>query len=288
MAGRVPQRKPYISKANKQAWLAFAEMYVRQSTEYWENVIFVDEGKYNIFGSDGKQKVWRKSNTAIHVKNLRRTVKYGGTGSAGGTPGQGCRRATTRNEDRYLVLTARRHQNMNATLLQQHLLGYWHHGFNSDCQKPTTWCWSVCSPTDEDELLAANHPQKLSKNWKELSKQNTQLVINSLIDSMPQSFEVSRPGKIGTAALDETSEETGKYSLIQKCEQGIQGQLRRLNFLHRQSKLRGWMGNKKGIFRETIAIEIANIEQKSGNIQNLDCFKETKAPFSTNFLKEKL
>ncbi|GFV73867.1 transposable element Tcb2 transposase [Trichonephila clavipes] len=35
-------------------------------------------------------------------------------------PGQGHRRATTPNEDRYLVLTARRHLNMNATLLQQH------------------------------------------------------------------------------------------------------------------------------------------------------------------------
>ncbi|GFY24922.1 transposable element Tcb2 transposase [Trichonephila clavipes] len=43
------------------------------------------------------------------------------TGSAGRRPGQGRRRATTPNEDRYLVLTARRHQNMNATLLQQHL-----------------------------------------------------------------------------------------------------------------------------------------------------------------------
>ncbi|GFS55324.1 transposable element Tcb2 transposase [Trichonephila clavipes] len=40
------------------------------------------------------------------------------TGSAGRRPGQGRRRATTPNEDRYLVLTAR---NMNATLLQQHL-----------------------------------------------------------------------------------------------------------------------------------------------------------------------
>ncbi|GFU50274.1 transposable element Tcb2 transposase [Trichonephila clavipes] len=30
-------------------------------------------------------------------------------------------RATTPNEDRYLVLTARRHRNMNATLLQQYL-----------------------------------------------------------------------------------------------------------------------------------------------------------------------
>ncbi|GFW33870.1 transposable element Tcb2 transposase [Trichonephila clavipes] len=43
------------------------------------------------------------------------------TESAGRRPGQGHRWATTPNGDRYLVLTARRHRNMNATLLQQHL-----------------------------------------------------------------------------------------------------------------------------------------------------------------------
>ncbi|GFV98498.1 transposable element Tcb2 transposase [Trichonephila clavipes] len=43
------------------------------------------------------------------------------TGSAGRRPGQGRRWATMPNEGRYLVLTARRHRNMNATLLQQHL-----------------------------------------------------------------------------------------------------------------------------------------------------------------------
>ncbi|GFW07650.1 transposable element Tcb2 transposase [Trichonephila clavipes] len=43
------------------------------------------------------------------------------TESAGRRQGQGHRRATTPNEDRYLVLTARKHRNMNATLLQQHL-----------------------------------------------------------------------------------------------------------------------------------------------------------------------
>ncbi|GFS70570.1 HTH_Tnp_Tc3_2 domain-containing protein [Trichonephila clavipes] len=74
---RVPQRKPCISNANREARLAFAEMYVRQPTEYRENIIFVYESKYNIFDSDGKQKVWWKSNTAMHVKNLRATVKYG-------------------------------------------------------------------------------------------------------------------------------------------------------------------------------------------------------------------
>ncbi|GFV25415.1 transposable element Tcb2 transposase [Trichonephila clavipes] len=43
------------------------------------------------------------------------------TERAGRRPGQGRRRATTPNEDRFLVLTARRHRNMKATLLQQHL-----------------------------------------------------------------------------------------------------------------------------------------------------------------------
>ncbi|GFT69734.1 HTH_Tnp_Tc3_2 domain-containing protein [Trichonephila clavipes] len=76
--GKVPQKKPYISKANRKTRLTFSKMYVRQPTEYWEDVIFVDESKYNIFGSDSKQKVWRKSNTTMHVKNLRPTVKYGG------------------------------------------------------------------------------------------------------------------------------------------------------------------------------------------------------------------
>ncbi|GFX51528.1 transposable element Tcb2 transposase [Trichonephila clavipes] len=47
--------------------------------------------------------------------------RYLETGSASRRPGQGRRWATMHNEDRYLVLMTRRHRNMNATLLQQHL-----------------------------------------------------------------------------------------------------------------------------------------------------------------------
>ncbi|GFV51753.1 transposable element Tcb1 transposase [Trichonephila clavipes] len=43
------------------------------------------------------------------------------TGSAGRRPGKDRRRATTPNEDRYLVLTAWRHRNKNAIHLHQHL-----------------------------------------------------------------------------------------------------------------------------------------------------------------------
>ncbi|GBL95287.1 hypothetical protein AVEN_37740-1 [Araneus ventricosus] len=76
--GRVARRKHYISKANRKARLAFAKMYVKQLTEFWENVIFVDESKSNIFRSDGKQNVWHTPNTALHIKNVRPAVKYGG------------------------------------------------------------------------------------------------------------------------------------------------------------------------------------------------------------------
>ncbi|GFX21063.1 transposable element Tcb1 transposase [Trichonephila clavipes] len=173
------------------------------------------------------------------------------TGSAGRRPGQGRRRATTPNEDRYLVLTAPRHQNMNATLLQQHLRSAslsWHHGSNSDCPKPAPWCrdeilraivvpyaaaigddfiliddnsrphranlvedfffeegivrmeWPACSPDMNpiehvwDALgrrVAGRQPspqtlQELERALLEEWDRIPQLVINSLIDSMPQ------------------------------------------------------------------------------------------------------
>ncbi|GFU50285.1 transposable element Tcb2 transposase [Trichonephila clavipes] len=58
---------------------------------------------------------WTTSELA--VADLNRFLE---TGSAGRRPGQGRRRVTT-PKDRYLVLMARRHRNMNVILLQQHL-----------------------------------------------------------------------------------------------------------------------------------------------------------------------
>ncbi|GFY02568.1 transposable element Tcb2 transposase [Trichonephila clavipes] len=52
---------------------------------------------------------------------MRSGTVFGDWKCAGRRPGQGRRWATTPNEDHYLVLTARRHRNMNASLLQQHL-----------------------------------------------------------------------------------------------------------------------------------------------------------------------
>ncbi|GBM71348.1 Transposable element Tc1 transposase [Araneus ventricosus] len=48
---------------------------------YWNNVLFADESKINIFGSDGRIMVWREKNEELNPKNLVRTVKYGGGGA---------------------------------------------------------------------------------------------------------------------------------------------------------------------------------------------------------------
>ncbi|GFT39113.1 transposable element Tc1 transposase [Trichonephila clavipes] len=49
-----------------------------KTDNFWKKVIFSDESKFNIFGSDGRRTVWRKPNTALDPKNLHPTVKHGG------------------------------------------------------------------------------------------------------------------------------------------------------------------------------------------------------------------
>ena len=48
--GPIPQKKPFISKINKQKRLNFAKKYVNKDKNFWKRVIFSDESKFNIFG----------------------------------------------------------------------------------------------------------------------------------------------------------------------------------------------------------------------------------------------
>lgn len=75
---RTPRKKPLISEKNRKLRLEFAEMYKDKGLDFWKQVLFTDESKYNIFGSDGRAKVWRKANTALDPKHLVSTVKHGG------------------------------------------------------------------------------------------------------------------------------------------------------------------------------------------------------------------
>ncbi|CAK9796240.1 Transposable element Tcb1 transposase [Anthophora quadrimaculata] len=75
---RVPRRKPLISDKNRRLRLDFAKKYKDMDEDFWRRVLFTDESKFNIFGSDGRAKIWRKPGTALQRKNLIPTVKHGG------------------------------------------------------------------------------------------------------------------------------------------------------------------------------------------------------------------
>jgi hypothetical protein len=52
MAGK----KPFISVINRKKRLEFSKMHLNKPKEFWYNVIWSDESKFNIFGTE--QMVW--------------------------------------------------------------------------------------------------------------------------------------------------------------------------------------------------------------------------------------
>ncbi len=71
-------KKTFISEANCDKRLTFAKEYVNKPSSFWQNVIFSNESKYNLFRSDRCGYVWRKKIAKLRTKNLLPTVKFGG------------------------------------------------------------------------------------------------------------------------------------------------------------------------------------------------------------------
>lgn len=76
--GRVPRKKPYISHVNQKKRLIFAKKYKNMDSSFWDNVLFSDESKFEIFGKKKPVKIWRSKNQEYEEKNIISTVKHGG------------------------------------------------------------------------------------------------------------------------------------------------------------------------------------------------------------------
>lgn len=72
------RNKPYISPVNKGEGLEFPAMYITKTGTLWKTVVFCDESEYNLFDSDVKVRVWRKSKTELDEKNVNLNIKHGG------------------------------------------------------------------------------------------------------------------------------------------------------------------------------------------------------------------
>lgn len=76
--GRVARKKPFISEANRAKRVQYANSFKDKPLEFWRKVLFTDESKFNVFGSDGRQIVWRKPRTELLKQHLTPSVKHGG------------------------------------------------------------------------------------------------------------------------------------------------------------------------------------------------------------------
>ncbi len=68
---------PLLKPVHVQARLKFAREHLDDPEEDWENVIWSDETKIELFGKNLTCRVWRRKNAELHPKNTTPTVKHG-------------------------------------------------------------------------------------------------------------------------------------------------------------------------------------------------------------------
>ena len=76
--GRVARKEPYVNKVNRGKRIAFAKTYREKPPGFWDNILWSDESKFNLFGSDGKVMVWRMPKEEFDPKCTVPTVKHAG------------------------------------------------------------------------------------------------------------------------------------------------------------------------------------------------------------------
>ncbi|CAF2963140.1 unnamed protein product [Rotaria sp. Silwood2] len=76
--GRTARKKPYVNKVNRAKRLAYVKMYRDKDMDFWKHVLWSDESKFNLFGSDGKVMVWRSPKEEYDPRCTVSKVKHGG------------------------------------------------------------------------------------------------------------------------------------------------------------------------------------------------------------------
>lgn len=75
---RVKKAKPLLQERHRKARLAFARKYKDWTVAEWKRVIFSDESRFKLFGSDGREWVWVSKDEQSLARRVKPTVKHGG------------------------------------------------------------------------------------------------------------------------------------------------------------------------------------------------------------------
>src|SRR5260370_22095880 len=75
----VCHRKPFLSGSHKTKHFAWAKAHKHWTAKDWKSVIFSDESKFNLFGSNRHCWCWRRPGEEFNERYVRKKVKYGGS-----------------------------------------------------------------------------------------------------------------------------------------------------------------------------------------------------------------
>ncbi|KAL7849234.1 hypothetical protein SRHO_G00208570 [Serrasalmus rhombeus] len=78
LQGRVAKKKPYLRLANKRKRLRWAKEHRHWTEEDWKKVLWTDESKFEVFGSQRRTFVRRRTNEKMLKECLTPSVKHGG------------------------------------------------------------------------------------------------------------------------------------------------------------------------------------------------------------------
>ena len=76
--GPVARKKPYVNKINRRKRIKFAKEMLEKPVDFWKNVVWLDESKFNLFGSDGKVMFWRTPHEEFDPECTIPTIKQSG------------------------------------------------------------------------------------------------------------------------------------------------------------------------------------------------------------------
>ena len=111
-----PRRKSLLKTIHKKASQQFAEDMSTKHMNYWNHVLWSDEMKINLFGSDGFKHVWRQPCEEYKDKCVMPTVKHGG----GNVMVWGCMSAAGVGELHFIE--GNMNSNMYCEILQQSMI----------------------------------------------------------------------------------------------------------------------------------------------------------------------